>query len=256
MSKKSISLGDIFQLGEHRLVCGDACNKDHVQSLVAQDQIKLILTDVPYGVALVEGKKGFSKSKVEHAPIKNDHLQTDEEFKTFTAQWLNPVKDHLTRKNTYYIFNSDKMMFPMREALLETGFKFSQLLVWAKTGAVIGRLDYLPQHELIAYGWRGCHEFLKSKDKSILISPKTRKNDVHPTIKPLSILRRLILNSSRTKDFVYDPFGGSGSTLMACEQTKRKCLMIEISPKYCQVIIDRWEKLTNQKATLLNLPSS
>ncbi len=254
MSKKSISLGDVFQLGEHRLICGDATNSKHVKSLLSQDQVKLILTDVPYGVALVEGKKGFSKSKVEHAPIENDHLQTDEEFKAFTARWLQPVKDHLTRKNTYYIFNSDKMMFPMREALLEEGFKFSQLLVWAKTGAVIGRLDYLPQHELIAYGWRGCHEFLKSKDKSILISPKTRKNDLHPSMKNISVLRRLILNSSRTKDFVYDPFGGSGSTLIACEQTKRKCLMIEISPKYCQVIIDRWEKLTQQKAILLNLP--
>jgi DNA modification methylase len=252
MSKKSINLGDVFQLGQHRLVCGDATNQNHVQSLLAQGQVKLILTDVPYGVALVEGKKGFSKSKVEHAPIKNDHLQTDEEFKAFTAKWLNSIKDHLTPKNTYYIFNSDKMMFPMREALLNEGFKFSQLLVWAKTGAVIGRLDYLPQHELIAYGWRGRHEFLKSKDKSILISPKTRKNDLHPTMKPISILRKLILNSSRREDIVYDPFGGSGSTLIACEQTRRRCLMIEISPQYCQVIIDRWEKLAGEKAVKLN----
>ncbi len=256
MPKKSINLGDVFQLGEHRLICGDATNPEHVQELLENDRVKLILTDVPYGVALVEGKKEFSKSKVKHEPIANDHLQSDNDFKQFTTNWLDPVKDKLTDKNTFYIFNSDKMMFPMREALLEAGFKFSQLLVWAKTGAVIGRLDYLPQHELIAYGWRGRHEFLKSKDKSILVSPKTKKNTLHPTMKPVSILRKLILNSSRREDIVYDPFGGSGSTLMACEQTRRKCLMIEIEPMYCQVIIDRWEKLTGKKAVLLNSKKS
>ncbi len=256
MSKKSINLGDIFQLGEHRLICGDAMNEKHVQSLIGEEKVKLILTDVPYGVALVEGKKGFSQSKQEHVPIKNDHIQSDEEFRSFTNRWLDPIKNRLERKNTYYIFNSDKMMFPMREALLDQGFKFSQLLVWAKTGAVIGRLDYLPQHELIAYGWKGKHEFLKSKDKSILISPKTKKNTLHPTMKPVSILRKLILNSTCREDLVYDPFGGSGSTLIACEQTRRKCLMIEIEPKYCQVIIDRWEKLTGQKSILLKADKS
>lgn len=248
MSKNIIKYGDIFQLGDHRLICGDATDSKVVSKLLGAEKIKLILTDVPYGVALVEGKKGFTKSKQEHVPIENDHIQSDEEFRSFTARWLDPIKDRLESKNTYYIFNSDKMMFPMREALLGQGFKFSQLLVWVKTGAVIGRLDYLPQHELIAYGWKGTHEFLKSKDKSVLISPKTRKNDLHPTMKPIPVLRRLILNSSRTKDFVYDPFGGSGSTLIACEQTKRKCLMVELSPDYCQVIIERWEKLSNQES--------
>lgn len=249
MSKNVIEYGDMFQLGDHRLICGDATDSGIVSTLLAEDNIKLILTDVPYGVALVEGKKGFTKSKQEHIPIENDHIQSDEEFRGFTSRWLEPIKNRLESKNTYYIFNSDKMMFPMREALLNQGFRFSQLLVWVKTGAVIGRLDYLPQHELIAYGWKGRHEFLKSKDKSVLISPKTRKNDLHPTMKPIPVLRRLILNSSRTKDFIYDPFGGSGSTLIACEQTKRKCLMIELSPDYCQVIIDRWEKLTGLNAT-------
>lgn len=252
MSKKSINLGNVFQLGEHRLICGDATKKEHVQALLEDKKVKLILTDVPYGVALVEGKESFTKSKVKHEPIVNDHLQSDDEFQEFTRRWLAPVKDKLTEKNAFYIFNSDKMMFPMREALLQAGFKFSQLLVWVKTGAVIGRLDYLPQHELLAYGWRGKHEFLKSKDKSILVSPKTKKNILHPTMKPVSILRKLILNSSRREDLVYDPFGGSGSTLMACEQTRRKCLMIEIEPIYCQVIIGRWEKLTGKKAVLLN----
>ncbi len=255
MSKNSIKIGDVFQLGEHKLLCGDAQNLDHIQSVLGENQIKLILTDVPYGVALVEGNKEFAKSRVDHEPIANDHLQTDSEFRQFTKHWITPIKTKLTDKNAFYIFNSDRMMFAMREALLEEGFKLAQLLVWAKTAAVIGRLDYLPQHELIAYGWRGRHEFLKSKDKSILISPKSKKNTLHPTMKPISILRKLILNSTRRSDIVYDPFGGSGSTLIACEQTRRKCVMIEIIPKYCQVIIDRWEKLTEQKAVLLHSSS-
>ncbi len=253
MSKNVIKSGDIFQLGEHRLLCADATDEALVKSFLSKDQIKLLLTDVPYGVDLVEGKKGFMKSKIKQESIKNDQLQTDDQFLDFTKKWLAPVKKNLADKNTFYIFNSDKMMFPMREALIEEGFKLSQILVWIKTGAVIGRLDYLPQHELIAYGWHGRHEFHKSQDKSVLVSPKTQKNDLHPTMKPISVLRRLILNSSQREDIVYDPFGGSGSTLLACEQTLRKCRMIEIEPKYCQVIIDRWEKLTNKKSLKITL---
>lgn len=249
MSKKLIKTSDQFQLGQHRLLCADATDSQAIKNFIGDYAIKLILTDVPYGVDLVESKKGFTKSQTQHKDIANDHLQSDEAFAEFTTNWLEPVKGKLTPKNSFYIFNSDKMMFPMREALVGSGFKLSQLLVWVKTGAVIGRLDYLPQHELIAYGWYGTHEFLKSKDKSVLISPKTKKNDLHPTMKPLSILRRLILNSTRLDDIVYDPFGGSGSTLMACEQTQRSCLMVELDPHYCQVVIDRWEKLTGLKAT-------
>lgn len=249
MSKKSIKIGDQFQLGEHRLLCGDATNASLIQKFIGEDSIKVILTDVPYGVDFVKSKKGFTKTTTEHKDIANDHFQSDEAFADFTTQWLSPIKDKLSDKNSFYIFNSDKMMFPMREALVRSEFKLSQLLVWVKTGAVIGRLDYLPQHELIAYGWYGRHEFLKSKDKSVLVSPKTKKNDLHPTMKPISILRKIILNSSRIGHVIYDPFGGSGSTLIACEQTKRACLMVELDPHYCQVIIDRWEKLTGLKAT-------
>lgn len=251
MSKESINLGDVFQLGEHRLVCGDATNPDHIEKLLGKEKIKFICTDVPYGI-LLSGKKDFMKSQIEHDHIKNDHIQSDEEFKTFTQNWIKPIKERLEHKNAFAVFNSDRMMFSMREAFVAEGFKLSQLLVWVKTGAVIGRLDYLPQHELIAYGWRGRHEFMKSQDKSVLISPKTKKNDLHPTMKPISVLRRLILNSTRREDIVYDCFGGSGSTLIACEQTRRRCFMVEIEPKYCQVILDRWEKLTGKQAVLLN----
>lgn len=252
MSKQLIKNGDVFELGSHRLLCGDATKTEQVEKLLGKEKIKFICTDVPYGVDLVAGKNGFAKSSTNHEHIQNDHIQSDEEFKSFTQSWLKPIKDRLTDKNAFAVFNSDRMMFAMREAFVEEGFKLSQLLVWVKTGAVIGRLDYLPQHELIAYGWRGRHEFLKSQDKSVLITPKIRKNVHHPTTKPVALMRRLILNSTRRDDIVYDCFGGSGSTLIACEQTRRRCFMVEIEPKYCQVILDRWEKLTGKKAVLLN----
>lgn len=239
--------GDIFQLGDHRLACGDATDAALVTKIVGQDSIRLILSDPPYGVAYVESKSGLVKS-MSHAVIQNDQEQSSEEYANFTHAWLSVVTPHLSKKNAAYIFNSDKMLFALRDGMIASDVRFSQLLIWVKTQAVIGRLDYLPQHELIAYGWHGTHEFMKSKDKSVLVYPKPSKSKLHPTMKPVGLLRNLILNSSRVGDYVYDAFGGSGSTLMACEQTKRRCLMIELDPAYCQVIIDRWEKLTGQEA--------
>ena len=244
--KKSISQGDIFRLGNHLLLCGSSTDQELVNKLLQQEKIKLILTDPPYGVAYVESK--LPSHQTDHKEIANDHLQTGTEYKRFSEDWLSTVKPHLADKNAYYIFNSDKMLFSLKDALTSQNFKFSQLLIWVKTGAVIGRLDYNPQHELILYGWHGKHPTIRDKDKSVLIAPKTRKNTLHPTMKPISLLRRLTLNSTNLGDIVYDPFGGSGSTLLACEQTKRRCLMVELEEKYCQVIIDRFEKLTGEEA--------
>ena len=250
MSKPSIKLGDVIELGEHRLICGDATNPEHVNKLIGNQKIDLILTDVPYGVGYVESKKGFVASTQNHKVIANDHLQTEGEFQEFSEQWLGAVKTSMAPKNSFYIFNSDKMMFPLRNAVDAEGFRFTQTLIWVKTGAVIGRLHYLPQHESIMYGWYGTHAFHNSQDKSVLIQPKPKKNNLHPTMKPLPLLRRLILNSSKIGQTVYDPFGGSGSTLIASENTKRQCLMMELDPEYCQVIVDRWKQhaqASNQK---------
>ncbi len=242
-----MKVGDIYQLGEHRLACGDGTDSQLVERLVKNYQVRLILTDPPYGVAYVESKVGLVKNMT-HTAIQNDQNQSAEQYEAFTKAWLQAVVPRLTKKNASYIFNSDKMLFALRDGMLAADVRFSQLLIWVKTQAVIGRLDYLPQHELIAYGWHGTHEFMHSKDKSVLAYPKPSKSKLHPTMKPVGLLRNLILNSSRINDIVYDPFGGSGSTLIACEQTKRKCLMVELDPKYCQVIIDRWQKLTGLEA--------
>lgn len=251
MKTVPIRIGDVYALGEHRLLCGDCCNQSLIQSFLGSEKINLMLLDPPYGVSYVDGKKGFTQSKQVHKNIQSDHLQSDEEYRNFSRTWIEAALPSFATKNALYIFNSDKMMVPLILGLRDAGCHFGQLLIWAKTAAVIGRLDYIPQHEIIIYGWYKTHAFQKSKDKSVLVCPKTQKNDLHPTMKPVSLLRRLILNSSKIGDVVYDSFGGSGSTLIAAEQTKRRCFMVEIDPDYCQVIIDRYEQLTGNKAEKL-----
>lgn len=255
MTNFTVKLGDRFELGNHILVCGDCTDAAFVSDVVSKKRISLILTDPPYGIAYVEGKEGFRKAKTAHTAIKNDHLQSDGEYRIFTRRWIETVKPFLQRKNALYIFNSDRMVFPLRDGMQDAGCHLAQLLVWVKTQAIVGRLDYLPQHELVAYGWVGVHEFRRSKDKSVIVYPKPSKSVLHPTMKPVGLLRQLILNSSRIGDTVYEPFAGSGSTLIACEQTKRKCIAIELDPHYCEVIIRRFEKLTGIGATKLSSPA-
>jgi len=246
--QNSIKQGTIFKLGDHLLLCGDVTDKTQIAKLLQNHKIKSVITDPPFGIAVTESKEGFqtlSKNK----SILNDHIQSDEEYKTFSNKWISSITPHLERKNSFYIFNADKMIFALREAMQESNVKFGQLLIWVKTHAVIGRMDYAPQHELIAYGWFGVHEFVKAKDKSVLVCPRPNKSSMHPTTKPLDLIRRLILNSTRIGDVVFDGFLGSGTTLLACEQTKRVCIGVEIDPEYCKTIIDRYEKLTGITAT-------
>lgn len=244
--------GQIMQLGEHRLVCGSATDPELVKRLVGDNRIAMLCCDVPYGVSYVESKQGIAKLANQKI-IAGDGITDDATYQQFTNDWLQVIKPYLTKKNSVYIFNSDKMLLPTVQALRASGGKFAQLLIWAKTQAVLGRLDYLPQHELIIYGWYGTHKFHKSKDKSILVYPKPDKSKLHPTMKPVGLLRRLILNSSEIGDVVYDGFGGSGSCLIACEQTKRRCLIVELDPEHCQTIIDRWQRLTGQVAVELEV---
>jgi DNA modification methylase len=236
-----IKTNKIIKLGEHRLICGDSTDKELVKEFVGKDGIGLIIADPPYGVGYVETKIGFGKIRVEK-PIIND-VTTEDSYTDFAKRWLEATVPHLLPKNSAYIFNSDKMVFALREALVKSGFNLAQLLIWVKNQQVIGRRDYLAQHELIAYGWHGSHKFFKAKDKSVLFYPKPQRSPLHPTTKPLGLIRRLILNSSKIGDTVYDPFGGSGTTLIACQQTKRRCLMAEIDPVYIKRIISRYKRL-------------
>lgn len=243
--------GTIWQLGEHRLALGDSSDPELLKRLLGKEKIALVCTDPPYGVAAVEAKRGF-KALAKDKVITNDHIQSDTEYQAFCERWLQAIAPHLTKKNACYVFNADKMVWPLREALLASGFKVAQLLIWVKSQSVVGRLDYAPQHELIIYGWHGTHAFRRSKDKSVLFCPRPTKSTLHPTTKPLSLVRRLVLNSSAIGDAVYDGFLGSGTTLLACEQTQRRCFAIELDPEYCRTIIRQWERLTGRKAVQLS----
>jgi len=237
-----IKEGSIYKLGDHILACGDCRDVSLIKELIGDQIINQIITDPPYGVSYVENKKGFIKIKKDIA-IVNDSIVNEECYSVFTRDWLNAAKLFLAVKNSCYIFNSDKMIFALKEGMVDAGFRFAQILIWIKNNQVIGRRDYLSKHELIAYGWHGTHEFYKSKDKSVLFYPRPNASPLHPTTKPLGLIRRLILNSTKIGDVVYDPFAGSGTTLITCEQTKRKCIAIEIEPSYCKTIIDRYERL-------------
>jgi len=250
----SIKTGDIYQLGEHTLGCGSSTDADFVEKVIlaakAEKQIKMILTDPPYGVAYVEGS--FNKlGKDDAKKIMGDHLQTDEEYAAFTEEWLNAVVPFLAHKNTCYIFNSDTMFCALRVGMKAAGFYYSQMLIWIKNSIVVGRKDYLPQHEVIAYGWHGRHEMVRPKSKSVLMHPKPAKAKLHPTMKPVGLLRKIIPNNTWTGDIIYEPFAGSGSTLIAAEHMKRRCVAIEMDPEYIATIIQRWETVTKSKASKL-----
>lgn len=245
--------GDIWKLGDHRLGCIDSVKEDISKLFPGEKSVRLICTDPPYGVAYVENKRGFKGKDGESQisvdrEIQNDQLQSPEEYASFTQGWLEKVKPFLADYNACYIFNDDLMFCALRKGMADADFYYSQMIIWLKNSVVVGRKDYLPQHELIAYGWYGRHKFERSKSKSIIAYPKPSSAKLHPTMKPVGLMRELILNSTKIGEGVYDAFGGSGSTLMACEHTKRVCYMTEVDPVYCDTIIRRWEKLTGKKA--------
>lgn len=248
--KRSIKYGDIYRIGSHVVACGDARDVDLVKRVVGKAKIKIICSDPPYGVMAVESKEGFTPIRV-NRKILNDDIVSESQYAQFTKDWLVPVIPHLAAKNSVYIFNMEKMIFALRDGMERSGVRLSQLLVWIKSQAVIGRKDYLPQHEFIAYGWHGTHDFKKAKDRTVLFCPKPSRSPLHPTQKPIELLRRLILNSTDIGDVVYDCFAGSGSTGAAAEQTKRASILIERDEHYCRIIIERLVKLTGLKEVLI-----
>ena len=235
-----IKYGDTFNLGNHVLLCGDCRDEKLIHDFLKDKKIRAVVTDPPYGVKYVESKRSICKVTIDKN-IQNDDISSEASYEDFTEKWINPLLPHLEEKNSFYIFNSDKLLTSLIAGIKKQNVNFSQLLIWIKNNSVLGRKDYLIQHELIVNGWYKRHLFRKSKDQSVLFCPKPSKSPLHPTMKPISLLRRLILNSSNIGDCIYDPFGGSGSTLIASEQTKRKCLMVEIDSCYCETIIKRFK---------------
>lgn len=251
-SKAEIKPGDLIELGPHRLMCGDARNPEHVKKLLKGIKLRAVITDPPYGVAYVENKKHFKKTIGANisAPreIIGDEIQSEEGYAKFTHDWIRPALKSMEAKNAFYIFNCDMMACAVRTGMKLADIYYSQMIIWIKNNIVVGRKDYHPQHEIILYGWHKAHKFERSKDKSVIFYPKPHRSGLHPTMKPVGLIRQIVLNATKKQEWVYDPFGGSGTTLMACEQTYRRCAMLEIDPHYCAIIKQRYDKLIlNQK---------
>ena len=244
-----VTNGDIFKVGDHIIACGNSLDRMFVGKVIGQHKIRAVITDPPYGVAYVENKKGLSKLGVkEEKVIVGDHIQSEEEYEEFTRKYLGTVVPYLEEYNAAYIFNADPMFPSLRAGMKSAGFYYSQMIIWLKNQPVMSRKDYLSLYELIAYGWFGKHRMERSKAKNVIYHPRPTRSRLHPTQKPVGLLRKIIPNSTKVGDVVYDPFLGSGSTAVACEHLGRKCIGIELDEAYVEASLKRLEKLTDTKA--------
>ena len=228
-----VEYGDRWIVGRHVLVCGDATNPDDVKKLMEGKRANLLLTDPPYGVS-------FTSSS--GLKIKNDSLK-NEEFYNFLLKAFKNMVDHCEPGASAYCFHADTEGLNFRKAFSEAGFYLSGTCIWKKQSLVLGRSPYQWQHEPVLFGWKksGKHNwYADRKQTTIWEFEKPKKNADHPTMKPVALVAYPILNSSLSNCIVLDPFGGSGSTLIACEQTDRICYTIELDEKYCDVIVKRY----------------
>lgn len=224
--------GDVWTLGRHRLVCGDSTKAETFAVLMNGRKANLVVTDPPYNVNY-EGTAG---------KIKNDNL-ADEKFYQFLFDAFSNIEKVMADDASIYVFHADTEGLNFRKAFADAGFYLSGCCIWKKPSLVLGRSPYQWQHEPCLYGWKksGKHQwYADRKQTTIWEFEKTKKNTDHPTMKPIPLLAYPIQNSSMSNTLVLDPFGGSGSTLIACEQTDRDCYTIELDEKYCDVIVKRY----------------
>lgn len=224
--------GDVWTLGRHRLVCGDSTKAETFEKLMQGRKANLVVTDPPYNVNY-EGTAG---------KIKNDNL-ADEKFYQFLFDSFSNIEKVMADDASIYVFHADTEGLNFRKAFSDAGFYLSGCCIWKKPSLVLGRSPYQWQHEPCLYGWKksGKHQwYADRKQTTIWEFEKTKKNTDHPTMKPIPLLAYPIQNSSMSNTLILDPFGGSGSTLIACEQTDRSCYTIELDEKYCNVIVKRY----------------
>lgn len=240
-------LGQIYQLGRHRLMCGDSTDPDQVATLLDGKEADLLITDPPYNVAY-EGK---TEDKL---TIKNDK-QEDSEFYLFLKKAFMAAASNMRPGASFYIWYSSSESVNFTNAANESGLTVHEVLIWKKNQMVLGRNDYHWQHEPCLYGWKndGPHSWYSDrKQTTILEFDKPRQSKLHPTMKPVLLFDYQMKNNTKAGDVVLDLFGGSGTTLIACEQNKRDAYLMELDPKYVDVIIKRWEEFTGEKAELVN----
>ena len=252
--------GDIWNLGGHRLICGDSTDPDVFKRLMDGEKADMVFTDPPYGVAI--GTKNEVLNSVQKAGkilenIKGDTLSEEELYEMLKKAFIN-VRENCSDDACYFVTSPQggslglMMMMMMKDA----GLEVRHVLMWEKNCATfsLGRLDYDYQHEPMFYTWtKSHHNFRKGQNRTTVWKyDKPRKCNLHPTMKPVELVANALLDGTEKGMICLDCFGGSGTTLIACEQLGRKCYMVELDPHYCDVIIQRWENLTGKKAKLIN----
>ena len=239
--------GDLWILGMHKLLCGDATKMDDIKLLMGDELADMAFTDPPYNVNYANSAK--DKMRGTNRPIINDNLGS-----AFDGFLTDACSNMLSvTKGALYICMSSSELDTLQSAFRSAGGKWSTFIIWAKNTFTLGRADYQRQYEPILYGWKDGNDRYWCGDRSqgdVWFCNKPRVNDLHPTMKPIELVIRALKNSSKTKDIVLDIFGGSGSTLIAAEHTDRRARLIELDPKYVDVIIKRWQDLTGQEAIL------
>jgi DNA modification methylase len=237
--------GDLWICGEHRVLCGDATSLADVEKVLGGELADMCFTDSPYNVNYSTKDKKRGKSR----PMLNDTL--GEEFGAFLYEAC--VNILTMTKGGVYMCMSSSELDTLQKAFHEAGGKWSTFVIWAKNTFTLGRSDYQRQYEPILYGWKqgADHYWCGDRDQGdVWFFDKPAKNDLHPTMKPVALVERAIRNSSKTRDIVLDPFGASGTTVIAAERTGRRARLIELDPKYVDVIVERWQESTGGEARL------
>lgn len=246
--------GQIFQLGNHRLMCGDSTSINDVQALMDQAEAEMVFTDPPWNVNYGAVKEGNAQG-YKPRTIMNDKMST-ENFKDFMDGAFDCMNQSLKPGGMVYVVMSAQEWGNVMQSLFEQDFHWSSTIIWNKDRLVLSRKDYHTKYEPIWYGWKNGAPRLSPledrKQSDVWDFERPHRSDDHPTMKPIPLVAHAIQNSSKAGDKILDLFGGSGTTLLACEMTERSGFMMELDEKYCDVIIKRWEEYTGQKAVLLN----
>ena len=231
-------LGDLYEIGEHRLLCGDSTQTDTFEKLMDGQLADMVVTDPPYNVAYEGGTK-------EKLTIENDSMSNDDFYK-FLYDFYVALTSAVKKGGAIYVWHASSEVINFGKAMVDAGWLLKQQLIWVKNTMVMGRQDYQWKHEPCLYGWlKGdSHKWYSDRKQTTVIEwDKPQRNGEHPTMKPIGLFAYQIENSSKVGDLVIDAFGGSGTTMVACEQLKRKARIVEYDPKYCDVIVKRMIKL-------------
>lgn len=251
-------LGDIWQLGRHRLMCGDSTKSDDVSALMGGRLADMLLTDPPYNVNY-GSVRDVSEAVKRHRRtdglmIKNDNMD-DDSFRKFLTDAFTSANEALKPGAVFYIWHADNEGYNFRGACRDIGWKVRECLIWNKNTFCMGRQDYQWKHEPCLYGWKDGASHLWASDRkqtTVMNFDKPSKSELHPTMKPVALFDYQIKNNTKGGDIVLDLFAGSGTTVVACEQNGRDARVMEFDPRYCDVIVKRWENLTGKKAVLLH----